>query len=72
MEGWNIIYRTELEVQRLQTLYAVNVWAKIPMQDPKKLWKYSWEGQTKGRSEKEINEQVKKGKALAKKWQKTK
>lgn len=69
LEGWNTIYRTEMEVKRLQTLYSLNVWAKTPIQDPKRLWKYSWETKPKKiKGEKEAKEQVKRGKELARKW----
>jgi hypothetical protein len=67
LEGWMSVYRTDLEVKRLQTLYAVNVWAKQPINDPQQLWKYHWE-ETKGLNDDKIETLRKRGKELAKKW----
>jgi hypothetical protein len=68
LDGWTAIYRTDLEIRRLQTLYAVNVLAKNPINDPEKLWKYPWE--TKIFTEDQIQKQIKRGKALAEKIKK--
>ena len=43
VEGFTSLRRTDLEIQRLQTLFFVNCWAKKPISDPKQLWKYPWE-----------------------------
>ena len=43
VEGFESLRRTDLEVWRLQTLRSINMWAKKPISDPKKLWIYSWE-----------------------------
>ena len=43
VEGFESLQRRNLEVQRLQTLCSINMWAKKPIRDPKKLWSYPWE-----------------------------
>jgi len=43
VEGFESLRRADLEIQRLQTLYNINMWAKKPIKDPKKLWSYPWE-----------------------------
>jgi len=43
VEGFESLRRADLELQRLQTLYSINMWAKKPIRDPKKLWVYPWE-----------------------------
>lgn len=43
VEGFESLRRSDLEVQRLQTLYIINTWVKKPIRDPKKLWSYPWE-----------------------------
>jgi hypothetical protein len=45
VEGFESLRRADLEIQRLQTLYSINMWAKKPIRDPKKLWSYPWERQ---------------------------
>lgn len=45
VEGFESLRRSDLEVQRLQTLYHINMWAKKPIRDPKQLWSYPWEKQ---------------------------
>jgi len=66
LEGWQAIYRTDMEIRRIQTLYQVNMMAKKPIHNPKRLWKYSWEEQ-EGLSEEKAEEVRKKGIELAKK-----
>lgn len=65
LEGYQKQRREDMEVMRLQTLYAVNVWANPPINDPKRLWRYAWEKEKKIDVEK-VRE---KGKKLAEKWQ---
>jgi len=43
VEGFESLRRADLEVQRLQTLCIINMWAKKPIGDPKKLFTYPWE-----------------------------
>jgi hypothetical protein len=43
LSGFESLRKTDLELQRLQTLFYVNVWAKKPVRDPKLLWVYPWE-----------------------------
>ena len=43
VEGFESLRKADMELQRLQTLCIVNMWAKKPIRDPKKLFAYSWE-----------------------------
>lgn len=66
VEGFESLWRIDLEIARLQTLYNVNMWAKKPIRDPKQLWRYPWEKVTITTDEaKAIRER---GKKLAEKW----
>lgn len=56
VKGFESLRTTDLEVQRLQTLYFVNMWAKRPIRDPKKLWVYSHERVELTIGEKKLNE----------------
>lgn len=67
VEGFEALHKLDLEVARLQTLCAVNMWAKKPISDPRDLWKYHWEKDKI--DEKKIEAQRERGKQLARKWQ---
>jgi len=56
VEGFESLRKTDKEIQRLQTLYNINMWAKKPIKDPKKLWVYSWEATILSEGEKRLNQ----------------
>lgn len=43
VNGFESLRKVDLEIQRLQTLFYINVWAKKPIKDPRLLWSYPWE-----------------------------
>lgn len=64
LEGWMAIYRTDMEIRRLGVATLLNAWITKPIEH-KKLWAYPWESSE--RSSEEIEDQRKRGKALAEK-----
>jgi len=43
VEGFESLWRTDKEIQRLQTFRLMEMWASKPIRDLKKLWIYPWE-----------------------------